>query len=710
MKSTPEAQETIITKPVGAKSSLHALVIGIGKYEAYSPLVAAVPDALAFKAYLTENLCLPEVQITVLLDEQAKRVNIIKAFRDLARPDNGINRDDPILIYYAGHGGEVDPPPDRTINGSRIQCIIPQDTSKNTGVVPIPDFTIGVLIHRIAQEKGNNITLVLDCCHSASGTRDEMDDARFIDKAYLPELPVSLDKAIIQDALSGSRDMVEPSSLRFSFESMDSHVLLAACGQGEVAFENKLEKRGYFSSALLELLRGAKIDSLTYRGCIQRLPPLRTRQPQNPVCEGRNIHRIFFNAKVQGAESSYILVKSKAGHLYLQAGLVHGVTPGATYDIYASDVPSPSNPPLTTLQVDSVEPFVSRLKDVNVPNLPDFCYGCRVGYGANQALDVHIAQMFIDAAEPGDAWARLFMGDEDDLVLRPVERELASVIISVNSKKQATFTLRNQALTEHGLETLPRPSYCPIPPNVQRVAPILRALSHWSWHLHRVPDSRPFLKTIDFEFYKLRYVGDYTEEGSPVLIPDGENLNVDGVVDIVASAGDFYGIKIVNRSIRDLYAYVLDFSPLNLSIGKRPVYVSRLRKLTHIPVPRTTTSVWSNSSDPTLPRNVPLTIGYGSGGQDPLMFGVSEGQDIDIDFFKLFVTTSPTDLQSFQQVSPFEGRTTGPDSKIMQRFGKSAQWDTFTMVIKQRRYPKESVIRPNCSRLWSTKSGPTSKH
>ncbi|CAE6403600.1 unnamed protein product [Rhizoctonia solani] len=491
-----------------------------------------------------------------------------------------------------------------------------------------------------------------------------MDDARFIDKAYLPELPVSLDKAIIQDALSGSRDMVEPSSLRFSFESMDSHVLLAACGQGEVAFENKLEKRGYFSSALLELLRGAKIDSLTYRGCIQRLPPLRTRQPQNPVCEGRNIHRIFFNAKVQGAESSYILVKSKAGHLYLQAGLVHGVTPGATYDIYASDVPSPSNPPLTTLQVDSVEPFVSRLKDVNVPNLPDFCYGCRVGYGANQALDVHIAQMFIDAAEPGDAWARLFMGDEDDLVLRPVERELASVIISVNSKKQATFTLRNQALTEHGLETLPRPSYCPIPPNVQRVAPILRALSHWSWHLHRVPDSRPFLKTIDFEFYKLRYVGDYTEEGSPVLIPDGENLNVDGVVDIVASAGDFYGIKIVNRSIRDLYAYVLEFSPLNLSI-----------------VPRTTTSVWSNSSDPTLPRNVPLTIGYGSGGQDPLMFGVSEGQDIDIDFFKLFVTTSPTDLQSFQQVSPFEGRTTGPDSKIMQRFGKSAQWDTFTMAM-----------------------------
>ncbi|KAF8752570.1 Caspase domain [Rhizoctonia solani] len=609
IKSTPEAQETIITKPVGAKSPLHALVI----------------DNSAS-------------------DEQAKRVNIIKALRDLARPDNGINRDDPILIYYAGHGGE--------------------DTSKNTGVVPIPDFTIGVLIHRIAQEKGNNITLILDCCHSASGTRDEMDDARFIHKAYLPELPVSLDKAIIQDALSGSRDMVDPSSLRFSFESMDSHVLLAACGHGEVAFENKLEKRGYFSSALLELLRGAKIDSLTYRGCIQRLPPLRTRQPQNPVCEGRNIHRIFFNAKVQGAESSYILIKSKAGHLYLQAGLVHGITPGATYVIYASDVPGPSNPPLTTLRVDSVEPFVSRLKDVNVSNLPDFCYGCRVDYGANQALDVHITQMFIDAAKPSDAWARLFMGDEDDLVLRPVEPELASVIISVNSKKQATFTLRNQALTEHGLETLPRPSYCPIPPNAQRVAPILRALSHWSWHLNRVPDSRPFLKTIDFEFYSF----------------DGNNLNADGVVDIVANANDWYGIKIVNRSSRDLYAYLLDFSGQSLSVEQK-----------------TTPSVGSNSSDPTLPRNVPLTIGYGSGGQDPLMFGVPEGQDIDINFFKLFVATSPTDFQSLEQVSPFEGRTTGPDSKVMQRFGESAQWDTFTMVIKQRRYPKESVIRPNCS-------------
>jgi hypothetical protein len=142
---------------VSAKPPLHALIIGINKYKANVPLAAAVSDALAFKAYLTDDLSVPEDQITIILDDQAKRADIIKAFQDLAEPDNGIARDDPIVIYYAGYGGEIDPPQESATNGRLVQCIIPQDTSKDTRVVPIPDFTIGALVQRIVQEKGNNI-------------------------------------------------------------------------------------------------------------------------------------------------------------------------------------------------------------------------------------------------------------------------------------------------------------------------------------------------------------------------------------------------------------------------------------------------------------------------------------------------------------------------------------------------------------------------
>ncbi|CAE6445230.1 unnamed protein product, partial [Rhizoctonia solani] len=362
--SNLEVQQTeIVTKTNNVKPPLHALIIGINKYKANLHLAAAVPDALAFKSFLADDLCIPEEQITVLLDEQAKRADLIKAFQDLARPDNGINRGDPILIYYAGHGSEIDPPPDRAANSPLVQCIVPQDTSKEAGVVPIPDFTIGALVHRISLEKGNNITLIFDCCYSAGSSRATLEDARFVDKADLPELPASPDIDFIQDALSGTPNVVDLFSLGFGLEDMDSYVMLAACGHGEVAFENRVENRGYFSSVLLKLLRSVQIDCLTYEGCIQSLPALCTRQPQNPVCKGQNIGRLFFNAKVQGASVSFIVIKPNGNDFYLQAGLSEGITPGDKYAIYANDVPDTSNASLGTLEVDVAEPFISRLKD-----------------------------------------------------------------------------------------------------------------------------------------------------------------------------------------------------------------------------------------------------------------------------------------------------------------------------------------------------------
>ncbi|CAE6445172.1 unnamed protein product [Rhizoctonia solani] len=664
-------QPEIITKPTGAKPPLHALIIGIDKYKANVHLAAAVQDALAFKSYLIDDLSVPEDQITVLLDEDAKRADIIKAFRDIAQADNTIQRDDPIVIYYAGHGSEIDPPPDQADNGRLVQCIIPQDTSKDAGVVPIPDFTIGTLVHRIAQEKGNNITLIFDCCYSASGTRGTPEHGRFIDKANLPKLPSLPDKDIIQDALSGSLDAVDPFSLGLSFEGMDSHVMLAACRQGEAAFENRVKNCGYFSSALLKLLRSVQIDTLTYKVCTQRLPALHTTMPQSPVCEGRHVDRPFFNAKVQGASVSFIVIKPKGDDFYLQAGLVQGIMPGSRYTIHASDVPGLSNPSLGTLEVEVAEPFVSRLKDANTLNLPEVCYGRQVDYGPNQAFDIYITQEFVDAAQPSDWWAFAFTGRVDELVLRTVEPDLASVILSVNSKKEATFTLTNSILVRYGIETLPAPNHSPIPPEPRLVMRVLRGLAQWNWNLRRMPKTRPFQEKIDLEFYKLQCHG-FSLKGNPIFEPESDNLNVDGVVDLVASTRDFYGIKIVNRSAQDLYAYLLDFSSEGLSIRqvREPI-------------------LGSSSSGPTLLNNATLKIGYGSEKQFPFIFAVDQDKDIDANLFKLFVSTCPADFESLHEHSPFEDcRCPGADSKARQPFGEDVLWDAFTMVVIQRRYAK----------------------
>ncbi|KAH0832380.1 peptidase C14, caspase domain-containing protein [Lanmaoa asiatica] len=150
--------------------NMFALIIGIDDYISCRKLRGAVADAKSVKEYLEEVLQVPQDHIRTLFDHQATRSAIIKAFRDL-RSDQRIENGDPIVIFYAGHGGELPAPLFWGPWGveSKIQCLLPQDYKGST-IYPIPDCTIGALIQDIAKEKGNNISVIFDCCHSASGT------------------------------------------------------------------------------------------------------------------------------------------------------------------------------------------------------------------------------------------------------------------------------------------------------------------------------------------------------------------------------------------------------------------------------------------------------------------------------------------------------------------------------------------------------------
>jgi Caspase domain len=101
----------------------------------------------------------PSSQIHNLRDAEATRAAIIGAFCDL-RNDSRIQNGDPILIYFAGHGGECDVPAGWAAGGSKIQMLIPYDFGteiNNCNVHGIPDRTVAALLDRLAKEKGDNI-------------------------------------------------------------------------------------------------------------------------------------------------------------------------------------------------------------------------------------------------------------------------------------------------------------------------------------------------------------------------------------------------------------------------------------------------------------------------------------------------------------------------------------------------------------------------
>jgi hypothetical protein len=142
------------------RSRIYALVIGINDYVSLPKLTGAVNDAKAMEEFLKSQMKVPSGRIRLLLNKDASRKEIINAFSQLSK-DSKINRDDPILIYYVGHGTELKVPSgwEAGAPGRKIQGICPYDYGRED-VDTIPDWTIGGYLNLICEKKGNNIVFL----------------------------------------------------------------------------------------------------------------------------------------------------------------------------------------------------------------------------------------------------------------------------------------------------------------------------------------------------------------------------------------------------------------------------------------------------------------------------------------------------------------------------------------------------------------------
>lgn len=125
-------------------------------------LHGSVPDANAVVLFLKDRVGVEDNRIKILRDEEATRKNITESLIELASCKD-VEKGDPILIYYGGHGVEADPPAGWPSGGprSKIQMLAPYDffpsTTKSLRGQGIPDFSLSILLSQIAKTKGDNI-------------------------------------------------------------------------------------------------------------------------------------------------------------------------------------------------------------------------------------------------------------------------------------------------------------------------------------------------------------------------------------------------------------------------------------------------------------------------------------------------------------------------------------------------------------------------
>ncbi|TFY52767.1 hypothetical protein EVJ58_g9824 [Rhodofomes roseus] len=174
----------------GGQTRLFGLLIGINDYKQsnITDLSGCKNDCDDVHAFLTNTLGAPASQIVRLEDAAATRTKIIEAFYSHFIDNPAIKRGDTIVIYYA----------------DQVELICPHDDGMldtiGKPVFGIPDRTIEGLMRRLAYEKGDNIAVVLDSCHSGGMDRtfDGGEVRNLSTRGWLfrPRIPDDLDQDI----------------------------------------------------------------------------------------------------------------------------------------------------------------------------------------------------------------------------------------------------------------------------------------------------------------------------------------------------------------------------------------------------------------------------------------------------------------------------------------------------------------------------------
>ncbi|MEM7345053.1 MAG: caspase family protein [Chloroflexota bacterium] len=312
--------------------TVYTLLVGINKYKSarVQDLNGCVADIRQFEEFLRgrvepEDLAEP----LILLDEQATRAAIINGFKQyLSQAQNG----DVALFCYSGHGSQEQAPaefwelePDR-----KNETLVCHDSRMDPYTWDLADKELAYLIELISKNKPDLHTLViLDSCHSGSGTRDDEGGVRMnpSDTRTRPLDSYEIDLNAISST-NGENWYKPPAG---------KHILMAACRPEELARERVLGEdramQGVFTHHMLTALQQAG-PNFSYRNLAKHVNALvrLTVSHQTPQIEAsESLDQPFLGGKVQARPLSYTARYDRDLNSWvMDGGTIHGISSQTT--------------------------------------------------------------------------------------------------------------------------------------------------------------------------------------------------------------------------------------------------------------------------------------------------------------------------------------------------------------------------------------------
>lgn len=230
-----------------------ALLIAVGEYlhPAIDKLDGPVNDANKVRDLLSGSgvYGFPDENVCMLTDEHATHAGVEAAFQN-ALLKRIVDKNDVVVIYFAGHGSQADDNNNDEADGNDETLIL--HDSRTGGRGDLLDDQLNDWLKQL-DEKTENITLILDSCNSGSAAR-----GGFKRRWSEPAKGASARRVTGGDGIDWMPALLPGLNV------------LSAATDGTSAME--LDGTGLFTQALVDVLSSS--PRLTYAQVARRVPPL----------------------------------------------------------------------------------------------------------------------------------------------------------------------------------------------------------------------------------------------------------------------------------------------------------------------------------------------------------------------------------------------------------------------------------------------------
>ena len=260
----------------------------------------------------------------------------------------------------------------------------------------------------------------------------------------------------------------------------------------------------------------------------------------------------------------------------MDAGTARGIDVGDEFTLYKEPEPSQKSSLLGIFVVREVHASRSAITPLCTASRFQFhrpAFAIQTKAGTKQDLRVYAAKRK-RLASPFEALAREMHHARPDhpRILR-VEKEQAELGVDFDGRK-VVFDILDQRVTAFDVRRIPYS----VQPDVSKIRPILYAAAHLHWYLRPIDDHIDMQNKVQLAFTKVKQVeGKYDDDLKPVMEQSGDNLNRNGIINLIADPRDMYGIQIFNNSSASLYVALFYFDYSNLSISAYLTHLVRLK-------------------------------------------------------------------------------------------------------------------------------------